>query len=448
MTLSPSAGITLPLSAAQREIWFAEQRMGTPNRVYHAGEYLDITGPIDPVIFEAALRQVIGEIDAIRVRFLENKDGPRQILHPVEDWTLPVIDVSDDPDPEATAHAWMTADLARPMNLTRGPLFRYALITLGPQRFVWYQGYHHIVMDGYGYSLVAHRMAQVYTALATGQPCPAHRFGSLPDLLDDDRNYRESEQYTQDQAYWVKRFIDVPEPTRLVNRSSTTPEHLIQCTTALSPVSMNGLTATAHRAGVPWFCSVIAATGLYVHRLTGARDVIVGFLVTTRRSRLLKQTPGMVSNVVPLRLSTRPDMTLPDLIEQVAEELCEAVEYQRYRGEDLYRDLGVAGNISTSFAPLINIASFDYDLHFAGYHATTHNLSFGMVSDLSIIVWDRQDNSTPQLGWYAHPEICSTEEVTAHHHHFLTLLDTLTTTDPDQPISRIDLLTPTSATSY
>ncbi|MBV8994528.1 MAG: amino acid adenylation domain-containing protein, partial [Pseudonocardiales bacterium] len=441
MTLSSSGGITLPLSAAQREIWFAEQQMGRPNRVYHAGEYLDIAGPVDPVQFEAALRQVISEVEVLHVRFIETKDGPRQILQPVEDRALRVIDVSDDPDPRAAAHAWMTTDLAQPMDLASGPLFRYALIRLGPQRFWWYQGYHHIVMDGYGYSLVARRMAQVYTALATSQRCPAHQFGSLHDLLDDDRDYRESEQYTHDQAYWVKRFIDSPESTRLVSQSSTTPEHLIQCITTLSPSSMESIAAAAHRAGVPWFYVVIVATGLYVHRLTGNRDVILGFPVTARHGRLLKQTPGMVSNVVPLRLSIRPDMSLSDLVTHTAEEVCDAVEHQRYRGEDLYRDLGVAGTLTTSFAPLINIASFDYDLRFAGYPTTAHNLSFGMVSDLSIVVWDRQDGFTPQLGWYAHPQVCSAEEVTAHRHRFLTLLDTLTTTDPARPISRIDLLT-------
>ena len=442
MTPSPSVGSALPLLAAQREIWFAEQQCATPNRVYHTGEYLVIDGPVDPVVFEAALRQVIGEVEAVHVRFVETDDGPRQVLEPTHQWAMPMIDVSDDPDPTVAAHAWMTADLSRPMDLARGPLFRYALIKLGPERFVWYQGYHHIVMDGYGCSLVAQRMAQVYTALATGQPRPEDTFGSLRDLLDSERAYRESEQFTQDQAYWVKRFADLPEPTRLVPRSSTTPEHLIQQITRLSPASMDELAASARRDRMPWFCIVIAAIGLYVHRVTGARDEILGFPVTARHGRLLKQTPGMVSNVLPLRLSLRPDMTLSELITHVAEQVCEVVRHQRYSGEDMHRDLGLSGTITTSFAPLINIASFDYDLHFAGYRVTAHNLSFGMVDDLSIVVWDRQDCRTPQSGWYAHPQVCTAEEITAHHHRFLTLLDTLPTTNPDIPISRIDLISP------
>jgi Condensation domain len=250
MTISLTAGSALPLSAAQREIWFAEQQLTTPNRVYLAGEYIEIYGPVDPVLFEAALRQVVAEIDALHVHFVETDDGPRQILQQSQEWGMPIVDFSDDPDPMAAARAWMTADLARPMTLAQGPLFHYALIKLGPQRFVWYQGYHHIVMDGYGYSLVAHRMAQVYTALATGRPCTRNGFGSLRELVDSDAAYRDSEQFEQDHTYWVKRFADQPQPSRLVDRSSTTPEQLVDQITPLSPAGMDRLATAAQRAGL------------------------------------------------------------------------------------------------------------------------------------------------------------------------------------------------------
>jgi amino acid adenylation domain-containing protein len=440
MTISAGAGNIFPLSVAQREVWFAEQRFSRANCVYNVGEYTEINGPVDPVLFEVALRQVFGEIDSLHVRFVEAGDGPRQILQPSWEWVMPFIDLSDGPDPAAAAHAWMMADLARPMDLARGPLFRYALIKLGLKRFVWYQGYHHIVMDGYGFSLVARRMAQVYTALATGQPCTQKWFGSLRDLLDSDLTYRGSEQAAQDQAYWMKRFAEQPQPTRLVNRSSTTPERLVHRTSYLSRSSMDRLTAAAQRARVSLSFIVIAATAVYVHRITGTQDVILGFPVTARQGLVPKRTPGMVSNVLPLRLSVRSDMRPSGLITQVAQEVREAVKHQRYRGEDLHRDLGLFGDIGTFFAASINIMSFDYNLCFAGYRTTSQNLSFGLIDDLSFVAWDRQDGSGLRIGLYAHPEVCSANDAAAHHQRFLNVFETIISS-PDAPINRIDLLT-------
>src|SRR6185437_10730315 len=153
-----------------------------------------------------------------------------------------------------------------------------------------------------------------------------------------------------------------------------------------------------------------------------------------------KRTPGMVSNVLPLRLSVHPDMRPSDLIAHVAQEVREEVKHQRYRGEDLHRDLGLVGNIGTLFAASINIMSFDYNLRFAGYRSASRNLSFGLIDDLSFVAGDRQDGSGLQIGLYAHPKVCSADDVAAHHQRFLTVLETITGS-PDALLSSIDLLT-------
>ena len=62
----------------------------------------------------------------------------------------------------------MKADLARPIDPTRGPLFGFALFKASATRFFWYARYHHIVLDGFGMWLVARRVAEVYTALCAG----------------------------------------------------------------------------------------------------------------------------------------------------------------------------------------------------------------------------------------------------------------------------------------
>ncbi|MGH3845551.1 MAG: amino acid adenylation domain-containing protein, partial [Pseudonocardiaceae bacterium] len=441
--MSDSDGVILPLSAAQREIWFAEQ-LG--NRFYKIGQYVEIYGPVDPVLFEAALRQVVGEVDSLHARFFEDDDGPRQVIEPSLDWLMPVVDVSEESDPRAAADAWIAADVARPMDLTCGPLFSAALIKLSSDRFLWYQACHHIVMDGFGSALIARRVAKIYTALTDKLPCHEKVFGSLRELLDSDSAYRASEQFLQDQAYWIKRFADRPEPTRLVGHSSSMPEGTVRRTACLSLSGLRELRVTARRARVPWSLAVIAATVMYVHRLGGARDVIVGLPVTARQGPILKSTPGMVSNVLPLRLSVRPDTSLSDLIGHVAREVRDVLAHQRYRGEDLHRDLGLPGSIAASFAPVINVMSFDDDLRFGGYRSGTHKLSVALVSDLSIVVWDRRDGSRLQVDFQAHPEVCSTEDLTAHQQRFLGLLEALAVTDPDRPLSRIDMLSPDERT--
>lgn len=97
--MSRRDGDVLPLTAAQREIWLAEQGSRTPIPGYRVGECLEIHGPVDPELFEAALRRVVDEVDALHVTFVDDGEGPRQILRETWDWAPVHLDLGAEPDP-------------------------------------------------------------------------------------------------------------------------------------------------------------------------------------------------------------------------------------------------------------------------------------------------------------------------------------------------------------
>ncbi len=84
----------------------------------------------------------------------------------------------------------MRSDLAKPVDLLCGPFLTQALFKAAPDRFFWYSRYHHIVMDGFSFALVARRVAEVYTTLASGQIIDVGSFGSLALLLEEEAAYR------------------------------------------------------------------------------------------------------------------------------------------------------------------------------------------------------------------------------------------------------------------
>ena len=94
----------LPLTAAQAGMWFA-QKFSSPDSIFNLAESIEIHGPIDPALFEAALRQAGIEAETVRVRFIEQSDGPRQMISPTLDTTFPFIDVSSEPDPRTAAES-------------------------------------------------------------------------------------------------------------------------------------------------------------------------------------------------------------------------------------------------------------------------------------------------------------------------------------------------------
>lgn len=429
-----------PLSGAQSGIWFAQQ-LDPENPIYNAGEYVEINGPIDPVRFEMALRQAVKETESLHIRFGEDQDGPWQIICPPSDFPLHFIDVSQEKKPREAAERWMNNDLQQPVDLKNGSLFCQALFKVAPDCFFWYQRIHHIIMDGFGFSLVTRRVAEIYTALANDLAYDKASFNPFRFVLEEDTAYRSSEGFEQDRHFWLERFRDQPEVVSLANRAPGRSRSVIRQTGYLSPSSLDSLKRAARNFKGNWHEIVIAATAVYVHRLTGAQDVILGLPMMGRLGSASIKTPCMTMNMLPLRLSVRPDMDFSELVQQVSKEVREVRRHQKYRHEELRRDLKLFGENQRLFGPQINILPFDYSVNFSGYRATVHKLATGPVDDLSINIYDKNDGHGLRMDLEANPAIYNDEDLRLHRDRFLTFLEKVAAVG-DQIVGQMELLLP------
>ncbi|MEU2681449.1 amino acid adenylation domain-containing protein [Streptomyces sp. NPDC007107] len=432
-THTPAApGVVLPLTAAQSGMWFA-QSLDPLSPAENTAECLEIDGPLDPEVFAAALRRVTAEADALRVTVEDSPDGPRQRVHPEVPLPLTTHDLRDAAHAGRQAEEWMRADLAEPFDLSSGPLFRHALFRVGEERWLWYQRIHHLVMDGYGYSLLVRRTAEVYTALARGEEPGARAFGTLAELVEEDAAYRSSEAFTADRAHWTEAFADRPEVPRLAGRGALPARTFLRRTSHLDPEATEGLRDLADRLRASWPDVLIAAQALYTARATGRQEVVLGLPMMGRMGSVSLRVPGMVMNVLPLRLDVSPDATFAELVRRVVLGIREVRRHQRYRYEDIRRDLRLLGESRGLVGPLVNVMPFDYDLDFAGAPARARNLSAGPVDDLTLNIYDRSDGHGLRIDHDGNPALYGDEELAAHQERFLRLVERLSRADPHVP---------------
>lgn len=436
--MTSSTTVRLPLTAAQSGIWFAQQ-LHQDSAVFNTGEYVEISGPVDVDRFTAALHQLVVEAECLRLRFADDGDGPyAELTEP--DWTLRVTDLRNEPDPRGAAVTAMRANMAIPRDLAVDMLFDFELFRIGDQNYLWFYTYHHAAVDGFTVAMLTRRAAEVYTALGKDTEATGNPFPPLTELLTLEAHYREGNTYTADAEYWAQVLADRTQPVTLAHSSPVPARDLVRRTEFLDPVAAERLWNLAREAGVSLPPAIMATVAMYLHKMTGRTDILLGVPVSTRLGKLARSVPGMVSNVVPLRLSVRTDATVGDFMEHVAAELREAMRHQRYRFEDLRRDLRLVGSEERIVGPEVNIMMFDYDLSFDGRRAVVHNLSIGPSDDLSFIFYQRSDGRGLQLDFDANPELYGDEELAAHQRRFLDFLR-LIDSRPDQPIDALDVLT-------
>lgn len=429
------------LTGAQSGIWFAQQ-LEPENPIYNAGEYIEINGKIDLECFELALRQAVRETESLHVKFGVNEQGPWQVIRPAAEFSLHVFDVSAEEDPQQTAQMWMHDDLARPIDLRRDPLYCQALFKISANRFFWYQRIHHIVMDGFGFSLISQRVASLYTAFIKKIAYDEGAFAPLRLLLEEDVSYRTSETFLRDRQFWLERFVDGPEVVGLANRAPRTSKSVFRQTANLSPSFTQSLQTAAHKFKGSWHEMLIAAAAVYVYRLTGSQDVILSLPMMGRLGSVSLNIPSMVMNLLPLRLLVRSDMDFSELVKQVLKEMRSAGKHQKYRHEELRRDLKLLGESQRLFGPQINIMPFEYGLDFAGSKGIIHKLATGPVDDLSINVYNKSDGNGLSIDLEANPEVYSSKDVALHQKRFLGFLENVATAKQDQPIGKMEILLP------
>ncbi len=430
------------LSGAQAGIWFSQQ-LEPENPIYNAGEYIEINGTINVNYFKLALEQAVKEAEALHIQFGVDEDEPWQMLCPPSEFSLHFIDVSNEEDPRQAAKNWMTKDIIKPVNLISGPLFCQALFKIASDRYYWYQRIHHIVMDGFGFSLIAQRVAHIYTALINNRTYKEDTFGSLRLVLEEDLHYRTSEEFERDRRFWLERFADHPEVISLAKAAAGLPDHVLRKTAHLSPDFEYSLKLKAEKINESLPVMLIAAAAAYVHRLTGSEDVILSLPVMGRLGSASLNVPGMVMNLLPLRLPVRDEMSLTELTKQVSLELRLIKEHQNYRHEDLRRELKLLGGNKRLAGLLINILPFDYGLDFAGSKGITHKVATGPIEDLSISIYNKSDGKGLCIDFDANPENYSLQELTTHQKRFLHMLEGIADhTDVNQMVGRIEIIFP------
>jgi L-serine---[L-seryl-carrier protein] ligase len=427
----------LPLSIAQRGIWIGHKisRVGT---VFNIAEAVEIHGPVDPAVFIAALWRITEEVEATRTNIYEDAQGPRQIIHSKYQGDIPFIDCTGEEDPENYANQWMMNDVTAPLDMEREPLWFCALLKLAPDHYYWHHRAHHIIYDGYSGGLIARRLSEIYNAEIAGETPPPSTFTSLRTMVEIEETYRTSKSFIRDRQYWLDRLADLPEAISFAQGRWPTANGLARETAYLSPERTKQLSILAKQLSCTMPQLLISLAAAFIYRTTGASDLVFGMPVSAR-SKAIRNTPGLAANAILLRLAMTPDLCLTSLAAETAREVLHALRRQRYRFEDMRRDLGMTGQHQHLARIAINIEPFDYNLTIGGHATTTRNLANSSVEDMVLFIYDRDDGRGLRVDFDANPSLYTKEELLEHRRRFERFVCELVD-NPSAPIGDVDLL--------
>ncbi len=326
----------VPLSYAQRRLWFLDQLHG-PAPVYNMATALRLTGRLDVAALGAALADVVGHHESLRTRFPAVDGVPRQVIVAAEqaDFGWAVIDAAgwtDDQVQQAlTARAGHSFDLAAEIPL------RATLLRLNDTEHLLVVVVHHIAADGWSVGVLAGDLAVAYTArCATDAPGWAAlgvqyadytlwQRTRLGDLEDPESLISAQLRFWEQQLAGLPERLELPTdrpyPLLADHRGA---DVAVQWSAALQQQVRD--TARAHNATS--FMVVQAALAVLLSQLSANPDVAVGFPISGRGEATLEDLVGFFVNTLVLRVDLTGDPTLTEVLDQVRTRSLAAYDHQ------------------------------------------------------------------------------------------------------------------------
>ncbi|MER7701949.1 amino acid adenylation domain-containing protein [Kitasatospora sp. NPDC097605] len=319
------------LTAYQQDIWAANSLF--PDLPQFNCFITDrFTGEVDVDLLKECLRRAADRNDAFRLR-IDPEDGtPRQWAEH-EAFDIPTIDLSAAAAPRAACARWIKDAFDVPFAVERRRLFEIAVLREREDVVHSYVKVHHIIADAWGLNLFMSQVRAEYdrvrrTGRFDDRPAPSYL-----DFVEEERRYRESDEHARDRAYFQEQLEGVaPAFFRRAapagSRRSTRHSFLIE----------RGVIDAIRARGHSVFAFVAAAFAVYLSRIHGTDDVVLGVPLLNRPTDGQRRTVGHFANTLPLRVAPG-GRTMSELVAGVQSATRALKPHERFPVGDLLRSV-------------------------------------------------------------------------------------------------------------
>lgn len=348
--------LTALATAAQKEIWASVQMGTAANCAYNESQSLRLRGDLDIAAFQAAVQRLIQRHEALRMTV--SPDGNTLCLTDLLEIAIPVLDLSGllpaDRDSQVASRRKLTVE--DPFDLEHGPLFRVEILKLLPQEHLVMITAHHIICDGWSWAVFLPDLGQFYSAHKQGRVAELDApdsFSAYALLLEEQA---QSNEVVEAEAYWLKQFAG---PVSVLDLPTDRPRPAFRTFDSaredwdISSELVTQLKQLGTQLGCSFMSTLLAGFEVWLHRLTGQSDVVVGVLAAGQAATGMYNLVGHCVNLLPMRSQVAGEQSFNDYLQVRKSTILDAYDHQQFTFGSLVEKLKIPRDASR--IPLVPI---------------------------------------------------------------------------------------------
>ncbi len=411
-----------PLTHPQQRIWYSEKLHPGTGMWNNAGT-IKVKGSLDIGLLERAVNHAIRYNEALRICITQVDGEPFQYVRDFEYTRLDVIDFSR--AGISALYEWDSAQSQENMPLLDCGLFYFAILKTGEQEFGLYAKIHHIISDAWSIVMVCNQILESYDRLLLGEGLQELQRGSYIAYIAKEQEYLASKRFAYDEAALSEIFAGLPEPTVLKQKQSryiSTRARRKAC--ILNKTITEGMRAYCEQKDSTIFALYLAGLCVYINRILGKDDIIIGVPVFNRTTPEEKNTAGMFVSTVPVRIQVRDDMDFDSFVEAVSNEWFRMLKHQKYPYEMLLAGLRSKNkNLDSLYDVTLSYQNARFEKHTQKFtYEGRWHFAGSQAHSLSIHINDREGEGRLIVDYDHLVPLFSSKEIEYIHTHCETIL--------------------------
>ncbi|MGB5927607.1 MAG: amino acid adenylation domain-containing protein, partial [Cyclobacteriaceae bacterium] len=443
------------LSHAQHRLWILDQLEGDQIAYNMPGAFV-LEGELDHKAFTTSFEYITSHHESLRTTFHTLDGEPWQKVHEPGELFLKmkVSDLRGHNMPLEQARMLAMKEAQTPFDLINGPLIRSHLFQTDDQQHVVVLNMHHIISDGWSFTVLIDELLRHYGDLKAGKPieatAPAVQYKDFAAWQNDLLN---SEEIKSSQSYWGDRFKgEIP----VLNLPADHPRPAVQTFNGASHRLLLGadllekLNTLAKTNDATLYMVLMASVKALLYRYTGQEDIVIGTPIAGREHPDVEHIIGFFVNTLAIRSTFDESEGLGGILKTVKDRSLEAHTHQVYPFDRLIDDLNLERDLSRSalFDVMVSFSNPD-SLKFSKYNlgglsvkelSGEHTIS---KFDISFDFWETAEGLVMNIEY--NTDIYAAYRIARMAGHFENLVRSAVE-NPEQPVHKLEMLSESEAT--
>ena len=412
------------LSETQKNIYLRE--LSYPNTPINVVSFTSIIDKEVNIEFcQKALNKIVEYNDILRSRIVKNQNG---IFQEIQDYVFenfPVIDCLNQTKEDVIKK--IEHDTSIPFDpFENNKLYKFTIYKFSNNYIIINYKLHHIISDGWSNKVIFKQFNTYYYFISHNLDISIFPPSYL-DYIETENKYLSSKTFDMDKQYWENYIRNIPEmlsfKENILKKGSKTLGYSQELTLEFS----NEINNYCKKNNITPYVFFIALHAIYLSKVSGREDFIVGTPLLNRKNKNEKDTIGMFVSTVPLRFRISEDTTITDLFKSIHNDSFSALRHQRYPYSKILKyakeNEGYEGNL---FDTIISFQNVNHDPDYLDYEPNNSwNLPYNQQSSFEFHITDHNNSGKYRLSFEFAEGIVSKKEAKLVYNRFIEIINNI-----------------------